>query len=163
MVAVEIVSPTLPKLQTRYAQAPAIVGEEMRAGIRALAPLARAAVVVKVRERTKRRSGRYERSIQAQITSSGLGSGLFAELAVTSNVPYAGFIERGTKPHRIRAKRRGGKLKFSIGGRTFFRPYVNHPGTSPRWVFRDAARDFQPQATRVLAAHLGNVTKRLKV
>lgn len=44
---------------------------------------------------------------------------------------YAGFIDKGTQPHLIRAKN-SGVLAFQSGGRTVFRRVVRHPGTAPR-------------------------------
>lgn len=160
MVSLGLETPTLGKFTARMAQAPATVGEEWRKGIRTLAPLASEAVRVKVRERTKRRTGRLEASIQSQITSGP--SGLFTELHVTSTAPHAVYIERGTRSHLIRARRRGGKLRFpGTGGQFVFRESVNHPGTDAYWVFRDGLRDFRPVATRTMAGHLGQVTRRL--
>lgn len=62
-------------------------------------------------------------------------------------------LNDGTRPHRIEA---GGAavaafgraavigkhfLRFTVGGRTLFRRYVNHPGTKPD-PFLDAAADY---------------------
>jgi hypothetical protein len=48
-----------------------------------------------------------------------------------SSKPYAGFMEKGTRPHPIRPKRAGGFLVFFWPkvGRTVFLRSVNHPGT----------------------------------
>lgn len=45
--------------------------------------------------------------------------------------PAASFVLTGTKRHMIYPKRKGGVLKFEIGGRTVFARYVDHPGTKP--------------------------------
>lgn len=47
----------------------------------------------------------------------------------TSN--HAGFIDGGTRPHFI-AARRATFLRFQMNGVTMFRRSVNHPGTRPR-------------------------------
>lgn len=43
---------------------------------------------------------------------------------------YAPFIEFGTRPHVIQA-RRARALRFVAGGQVLFRKSVNHPGTRP--------------------------------
>lgn len=43
---------------------------------------------------------------------------------------YATFIEYGTRPHIIRARRRQ-FLRFVVGGRVVYARKVNHPGTRP--------------------------------
>lgn len=63
------------------------------------------------------------------------------------NVPYADFVELGTKPHLIRAKP-GGVLAFEIGGQKIFAKYVNHPGTKPN-----------PFVKRALESYLSDLTK----
>ena len=42
--------------------------------------------------------------------------------------PHAVYVHYGTKPHDIRPKRVGGKLRFIIGGRVVFAKRVRHPG-----------------------------------
>jgi hypothetical protein len=48
--------------------------------------------------------------------------------AIGSNVVYAAILEFGgdTKPHVIKAKK-GGALKFILGGQEYLRKQVNHP------------------------------------
>jgi HK97 gp10 family phage protein len=47
-----------------------------------------------------------------------------------NQAPYAGYVEFGTKPHVIRAKK-AKALKFQVGGTTVYARKVNHPGTRP--------------------------------
>lgn len=52
------------------------------------------------------------------------------------NVDVAGYNEFGTRPHVIRAKRRGGALRFRTGGGIRFAASVNHPGQPARpWFY----------------------------
>lgn len=51
--------------------------------------------------------------------------------------PYAHFIEEGTRPHPISA-RRSGTLRFEVGGQVVYRRRVMHPGTKPRPFMRQA-------------------------
>jgi hypothetical protein len=55
------------------------------------------------------------------IPSAGLG-------IVMSDHPATTFVIYKTKPHEIKAKRPGGRLKFKINGKTIYRRKVWHPG-----------------------------------
>lgn len=81
----------------------------------------------------------------------GFAHGTYGTLNNTS--PYARAIEFGQRPHPIRPKEGAGffgplqagqtrrarsdtgthriALRFEIGGRLYFRPFVNHPGANP--------------------------------
>lgn len=50
---------------------------------------------------------------------------------LTSHSGHAGFINDGTRPHPIVA-RRAKFLRFQMNGQTMFRRSVNHPGTRAR-------------------------------
>lgn len=50
---------------------------------------------------------------------------------------YAAYVEEGTRPHEIRA-RRARVLAFQVGGQTVYRARVMHPGTKPRPFMRQA-------------------------
>lgn len=67
---------------------------------------------------------------------------------------YAGFIEYGTRPHVIRA-RRAQYLRFMWRGKLTFRKSVNHPGTRPyKFLYRavnSAARICQQGLTQGMA------------
>ncbi len=65
--------------------------------------------------------------------------------------PHAIFIEAGTRPHVIKA-RRGPLLHFKIGGRWISTRQVNHPGTKARWFMRDAGEAVRPVFRRNLEA-----------
>ncbi len=58
----------------------------------------------------------------------------------------AGFVNDGTRPHRIVPKN-GSVLRFTVGGRVVYARVVNHPGTR--------ARPFLDQALREVAAQRG--------
>lgn len=57
---------------------------------------------------------------------------------VGPNVPYASYVEFGTRPHDIRPKSEGGVLRFQMGGQTVFAKVVHHPGTKPQPFVRPA-------------------------
>lgn len=52
----------------------------------------------------------------------------------------ARFLEAGTTPHVIKA-RRVGSMKFQVGGRTVFSKRVRHPGSRKQPFLRPSGRD----------------------
>jgi hypothetical protein len=80
------------------------------------------------------RSGKLTESIAAQpaIGAFFTASGVHAD--VTADTPYAASIEKGSKPHIIRAKKaKALRFTFGVGGGHpgigVFARQVNHPGT----------------------------------
>lgn len=57
---------------------------------------------------------------------------------------YALFVEEGTRPHVIRA-RRAKALRFYQGGELRFARSVNHPGTKPAHFMKDARDRAEPE------------------
>lgn len=55
------------------------------------------------------------------VPSSGIG-------LVISDHPATMFVIYKTKPHWIKAKKQGGKLRFVVNGDVYYRPKVWHPG-----------------------------------
>lgn len=161
MISLDIQSPSLDRLRARWAEAPAIVAQELRAGHEAALLVAQE----EVRSRTPVDTGRLRNSIVARFESV-IGADLRGSL---QSVPYPGqpaglarWMEEGTRPHRIRA-RRGKMLKFQKGGRTVFAPSVLHPGTRPYRMFALGMAAAAPKIRRIFSARLGNVTRRLRV
>lgn len=54
--------------------------------------------------------------------------------------PAALYVINGTRPHLIRPRRRGGVLRFTVGGRVVYARFVNHPGTRPNDFLVEALR-----------------------
>lgn len=69
--------------------------------------------------------------------TTGSVNGLSGEIRAAT--PYAKWVENGTRPHKITA-RKGGVLCFVSGGATRFARSVNHPGTAER-PFMQHAKD----------------------
>jgi len=95
-----------------------------------------------VKAAAPRRTGRMAGEIR-QVRSE-LASGLKAEIGVNPDKKRRGYaivVSKGSRPHRIVA-RRGRALRFTIGGVTIFRRSVNHPGTQPHTYLTDALREF---------------------
>lgn len=86
------------------------------------------------------RTGHLRASIE--IERSVIRNGLQGR--VGSPVRYAAAHHEGARPHAITPRKKGGKLRFVIGGRVVFASRVNHPGNRPnpylaRWL-REAVR-----------------------
>ena len=76
------------------------------------------------------RSGRLLGSIREQVR------GLEATIGPT--VPYAIYVEYGTRPHEIRPVY-ASVLRFEVEGKIVFTPIVHHPGTRPQAFVRETA------------------------
>lgn len=73
--------------------------------------------------------------------------------------PYAIFIESGSKPHEIKA-RRAKFLRFEQDGQIIFRKRVFHPGTKPA-RFMQSARDVaESLATQTIESALNSAISR---
>lgn len=106
--------------------------------------LGQAAAYAAERARTtstfKDRTGRLRRSIQRGAKST-------YSLFVRTGARYALFVEDGTRPHVISA-RRARALRFVVGGTTVFRTSVRHPGTKATHFMRTARDNAEAQLTR---------------
>jgi hypothetical protein len=83
----------------------------------------------------KRGTGRYQGSFRSRTISSSKGP----RVRVENTAPYAGIIEKGSRPHII-LPRRGRVLRFDAGGTTVFTRRVDHPGTRPYRILETALR-----------------------
>jgi len=93
------------------------------------------------------RSANYlltEMQVRAPVDSGALRASLGVRvegdnrIIIGPDVPYAGFVEFGTKPHKIKPKSPGGVLAFQAGGSTVFARVVNHPGTKAQPFVQDS-------------------------
>lgn len=99
-------------------------------------------LATKVLDRTKQnaasmfhvRTGRYLASIKKSVRASA--TSVIAR--VYSNDPKAHLLERGTKPHDIRAVNATELAFFSFFGLSEFAKMVHHPGMEGHAVFSDA-------------------------
>lgn len=87
-------------------------------------------------ERTTKRTGKYSAGFRSRVESAAAPA--VARIVTENIVPYAGFIEAGTRPHVIVAH--GKALRFVVGGQLLFRKRVFHPGTSPQRVIEVAMK-----------------------
>jgi hypothetical protein len=102
-----------------------------------------AALAVGVAKGTRRFNDRTGR-LRASITAAPAGK---RSIRVAAKTPYARAVEQGSRAHDIVASA-GKMLRFVIGGATFYRHHVHHPGTKPRPFMADTARDMAPVFTR---------------
>jgi hypothetical protein len=83
---------------------------------------------------------------------------------VGPTVPYAFFVEYGTRPHEI-LPRHAQALRFEVEGKTIFARRVWHPGFEPRFFMFHALQAAQPRirelAMSVFKTLYGGVTPRL--
>jgi hypothetical protein len=102
----------------------------------------------------KPQTGKLQKATKAKVAR--LGSGRV--LRLTNSKHYASFVESGTKPHVIRAKRHmGAMLRFrGKGGGFVFARKVKHPGTKPyRFLQRGllaARNEFTDEMDRSMSA-----------
>lgn len=75
------------------------------------------------------------------------------------DAPYAVFIEAGSRPHEIKA-RRAKFLRFEQNGQIVFRKRVFHPGTRPARFMESARDSAEDVAMQYLEAGLNAVINR---
>ena len=83
-----------------------------------------------MREEAPEKTGALEKSIRRTV------SGFESE--ISPQVPYAVYVEYGTRPHTITPVR-ARALRFEVGGEPVFTRLVHHPGTKPNPFVRRAA------------------------
>lgn len=157
MLSLQVQSPSQNRLRARWQEAPRVVAAELAAGMERAGEIAVEEVRRAIRATTIRRSGELERRVVVRKR----GGGAFLSAAIVAEAPHAGFVNDGTRPHPIRA-RRGHSLRFEVGGREIYRREVYHPGTRPRRFMELGMALAAPRITYQFRARLGNVTKRLQ-
>lgn len=93
-------------------------------------------VAVRAKRLVPVRTGKTRDSIRVVKGSSWRGP---TWSVVVMNTPIGEFLEEGTRPHKIRA-RRAKALRFEIGGRVVYARVVNHPGTKATHFLSNAMR-----------------------
>ena len=93
-----------------------------------------------MKEKAPARTGRLRRSIRKRV-------GRF-EAEIGPTVPYAVYVEYGTRPHIIRPVR-AHALRFEVNGEVVFTRLVRHPGTKPQRFVRETAEELQNQIPRL--------------
>jgi HK97 gp10 family phage protein len=87
-------------------------------------------LVVEMQVRVPVDSGKLRDSIGVRIEGT--------TIRVGPDVPYATYVEFGTRPHEIKPKKPGGVLAFKVNGQQVYARVVNHPGTPAQPFVRPA-------------------------
>jgi HK97 gp10 family phage protein len=115
-------------------------------GQRAMMQMLGRAVASEAIHRAPRKTANLQRSIKVEAVSD-------THVTIEAQAAYAGFVERGTRPHIIRprnakalrfaATAAGQRLSGSArrGAAVIFARIVHHPGTRPQPYMWPAARD----------------------
>lgn len=78
---------------------------------------------------------------------------LTALVGVGREAPYARFVNDGTQPHEIVA-RKAKALHFFVGGQEFFRKRVHHPGITARKFMETGLQDSLSEIRRIVLQHV---------
>lgn len=81
---------------------------------------------------------------------------------VIANADYSADLEYGTKPHVIEPKT-AKALHFQSDGEDVFTKKVNHPGTKPLAIMRNAALKVQKQVGGIFQKNFKNDLKKYRV
>lgn len=118
-------------------------------GVRVAHGVAVAEVVMQTHRRTGQLRGGFKIRRPKKLTR------------VLANVaPHAKYIEEGTVPHPIVA-RRAKFLRFKVGNRWVFRKSVQHPGTKPRPFMAHAAVQGERAISQALAKNFSDLKQRV--
>jgi hypothetical protein len=151
------------KLAEALRRAPEIVAQELNAFVHASVSL----MVTEVQERTPvnknpnaETHGNLRKSITGQVLLGVTPAGQLGVSTVQGVVgtvtPYAIPVELGTKPHVIVAKN---KKALHFGNITV--KSVNHPGTKPVGMFKEALDANQGELQKQLAATVDRILERI--
>jgi hypothetical protein len=101
-----------------------------------------------------RRTGRTAGTIGQSYQDTPNG----AEVSVGTSDRIAGYLQHGTRPHRIEA-RNAKALRFEMGGGIVFAKSVMHPGTAPtEWLERAGQLSLNP-VERAFEDEVGEVLR----
>lgn len=119
-----------------------IVAERLSEAIEGLIERAAEYAEEEMRRRAPERTGRLKRSIRRRVNLARL------EAEVGPTVPYAIYVELGTRPHIIRPVR-ASALRFEVEGQIVFAKLVRHPGTRPQPFIWETAEAVEREVERL--------------
>lgn len=101
------------------------------------------------------RTGKLQGAVRGRVIRTGGRVIVIRGDADQRKAKYAPFVEFGTRPHLIRAKKKA--LRFTVRGQVLFRRSVQHPGTRPyKFLYRATfaagrkfGRDMQAEMGRI--------------
>lgn len=108
-----------PDLQNLINQNQEIAPEATKLGLRRITKEGSRQTKDKIKSLGLVKSGALMKSVRGSTTKS--------KSIIGTKMWYANFLEGGTKPHKIKAKK-GKYLRIPVNGRSLFIKSVNHPG-----------------------------------
>lgn len=123
----------------------ASVDEQMRLAMSLVMDLA----IAKAKREAPVRSGHLAQSLRTRTVTGSFFSG-GVEGGLQSPLPYASFVEDGTRPHTIEARFRR-SLRWPTGGGFAFAKKVRHPGTKPNPFMERAVQSVSREAEDIFA------------
>ena len=93
-----------------------------------------------MRGKAPERTGRLKKSIRKSVRPN--------RAVVGPSVPYAVYVEYGTRPHEIRPVR-AKALRFEVDSKIVFATRVHHPGTKPQSFVRETAEEIQDEIPEI--------------
>lgn len=91
------------------------------------------------RERLTMRTNRYVNSFKSRV-ERGRGDNEAARIVLENTAPYAGVIEKGSRPHVMPKKATVYVFEADSGETVFTHGPINHPGTDPQRIIEVALR-----------------------
>jgi len=128
VIALTVRLANLPEVQSGHARFMVQQDRVINAALETAGAIAEQ--TVQERPGFKRRTGKTQDATTHKVVR--LSSGRVVR--IENKTKTAVFLEWGTRPHKIRA-RKARALRFAVGGKVLFRKSVNHPGTKPYKTF----------------------------
>lgn len=142
----------IQELTKAFQQAPNVVQKQMNLALKkSLRDIVKTA---KAKHNFTSRTGNLERAVDYKIINDLTGV-VFIDPAVAG---YGVFVHGGTKPHKIRPRRKK-TLRWPIGGGFAFAAEVNHPGTKADPFLYEAAEFNQDSINAIFAQHVDRAIK----
>lgn len=88
---------------------------------------------------------------------------LTGTIFLNDSIPYAMAVHQGSRPHRIRARRKRA-LRWQVNGEGFrFARGVNHPGSKPDQFLYEAAKANEKHVSRIMKRRVSMALKKAGV
>ena len=128
------------------------IPQKMNAVVTALTLKLHAAVTA----RAPVKSGRLRQNIVSEVVTNE--SQALGRVFVAPFVPYAKFVEYGTKPHDIYPTK-AQALRFMVGGEAVFAKVVHHPGTKAQRYVHGPFEEMKPDIIAKIEAAVKEAIK----
>lgn len=144
----------LEQLQEVYKQAPKRMGEELNKAVaRSVGMIVQAVKQEAPVSKASRGPGMVGGNLRQNVRGAMIGVG---RGRVSSDAPYSGFVEFGTRPHVIEVKNKRVLAARTAGTRSggqyaIFGRRVNHPGTKANPFFKRGVESQEKAINLVLA------------